>query len=116
MSSSKNNKFKWYGTSFLEHYKGDKGKYRWCISKTSWKRLKEKIKVITRKTSPILFQERIKRLNYLMRGWLNYFKYATGHEKLIPMARDGFVDTMSTTILYLPARQAGLEGMEETET
>jgi len=38
--------------------------------------------VITRKTSPILFEERIQRLNRLMRGWLNYFKQATGQEKL----------------------------------
>jgi len=47
-----------------------------------WQQLKEKIKVITRKTSPIPFEERIIRLNWLMRGWLNYFKHATGHEKL----------------------------------
>ncbi len=62
--------------------KGDKGKYRLCIAKSSWQRLKEKIKVITRKTSPIPFEERIIRLNRLMRGWLNYFKHATGQEKL----------------------------------
>ncbi len=71
------------GHGYLASYKkGDKGKYRLCISKTSWKRLKEKIKAITRKTSPIPFEERIQRVNYLMRGWLNYFRYATGHEKL----------------------------------
>ncbi len=71
------------GHGYVSSYKkGDKGKYRLCISKTSWQRLKEKIKVITRKTSPIPFEQRIRRLNYLMRGWLNYFKYATGHEKL----------------------------------
>lgn len=62
--------------------KGDKGKYRLCIAKSSWQRLKEKIKMITRKTSPIPFEERIIRLNLLMRGWINYFKHATGHEKL----------------------------------
>lgn len=71
------------GHGYVASYKkGDKGKYRLCISKTSWQRLKEKIKAITRKTSPIPFEERIQRLNYLMRGWLNYFRYATGHEKL----------------------------------
>ncbi|MBL0100615.1 MAG: hypothetical protein IPP49_11750 [Saprospiraceae bacterium] len=45
-------------------------------------RLKEKIKVITKKTSPIPFTERIQRLNWLMRGWVNYFKVATGYESL----------------------------------
>jgi len=71
------------GHGYVSSYKkGDRGKYRLCIAKSSWQRLKAKIKVITRKTSPIPFVERIERLNYLMRGWLNYFKYATGHEKL----------------------------------
>ena len=71
------------GHGYVSTYKkGDKGKYRLCISTSSWKKLKEKIKVITRKTSPIPFEERIKRLNYLMRGWLNYFRHATGQEKL----------------------------------
>ena len=71
------------GHGYVSSYKkGDRGKYRLCISKTSWRRLKEKIKVITRKTSPIPFDERIQRLNWLMRGWLHYFKQATGQEKL----------------------------------
>lgn len=71
------------GHGYVASYKkGDKGKYRLSIAKSSWQRLKEKIKVITRKTSPILFEERIQRLNRLMRGWLNYFKQATGQEKL----------------------------------
>jgi len=70
------------GHSFVSSYKkGDRGKYRLCIAKKSWKRLKEKIKVITRKTSPIPFVERIQRLNSLMRGWVNYFKNATGYQK-----------------------------------
>jgi len=71
------------GHGYVASYKkGDKGKYRLCIAKSSWQRLKRKIKVITRKTSSIPFVERIKRLNSLMRGWLNYFKHATGQEKL----------------------------------
>ena len=71
------------GHGFVASYKkGDKGKYRLCIAKKSWKRLKEKIKIITRKTSPIPFEERIERLNRLMYGWVNYFKHATGYQKL----------------------------------
>lgn len=71
------------GHSFVSSYKkGDRGKYRLCIAKKSWQRLKEKIKVIPRKTSPISFSERILRLNQLMRGWVNYFQHATGYQKL----------------------------------
>ncbi|MBK8392069.1 MAG: hypothetical protein IPL23_23625 [Saprospiraceae bacterium] len=44
--------------------------------------VEKKIKVITKKTSPIPFTERIQRLNWLMRGWVNYFKVATGYESL----------------------------------
>mgnify|MGYP006277353161 CR=1 FL=1 len=71
------------GRGFVPSYKkGDKGKYRLCIAKKSWKRLKAKIKTITCKTSPIPLEERIARLNELMRGWVHYFKNATGYQKL----------------------------------
>jgi len=71
------------GHGFVSSYKkGDRGKYRLCIATKSWQRLKEKIKIITRKTSPIPFVERIERLNRLMYGWVNYFKHATGYQKL----------------------------------
>lgn len=71
------------GHDFVSSYKkGDRGKYRLCIAKKSWHRLKEKIKIITRKTSPIPLEERIERLNRLMFGWVNYFKHATGYQKL----------------------------------
>ena len=70
------------GHGFVSSYKkGDQGKYRLCIAKKSWQRLKQKIKIITRKTSPIPFAERIERLNRLMVGWVNYFKHATGFQK-----------------------------------
>lgn len=70
------------GHCFTSTYKkGERGKYRLSISKKSWQRLKVKIKTITKKTSPIPFEERIQRLNWLMWGWVNYFKEATGYEK-----------------------------------
>jgi len=75
-------KFVLLGHSFVSSYnKGDKGKYRLSIAKKSWKRLKEKIKIITKKTSPIPFVERIVRLNQFMRGWINYFQHAKGYQK-----------------------------------
>jgi len=70
------------GYCFTSTYKkGDRGKYRLSIAKKSWKHLREKLKSITRKTYPIPFAERIERLNRLMWGWVNYFKYGTGYEK-----------------------------------
>jgi group II intron reverse transcriptase/maturase len=70
------------GHGFVPTYKkGEQGKYRLSIAKKSWKRLKEKIKIITRKTSPLTVAERIERLKRLMYGWVNYFKYATGYQK-----------------------------------
>ena len=70
------------GHGFVSTYKkGERGKYRLKIADKSWRKLRMKIKVITRKTSPIPFEERIQRLNLLMRGWVNYFKLATGYQK-----------------------------------
>lgn len=71
------------GHSFVPTYKkGERGKYRLRIAKKSWVRLKEKIKAITRKTLPITVGERIDELNSLMIGWVQYFKHATGYQKL----------------------------------
>ncbi len=42
----------------------------------------EGIKISSVQTLPIPFVDRIERLNWLMRGWVNYFKHATGYEKL----------------------------------
>jgi len=70
------------GHGFVSTYKkGERGKYRLKIADKSWQKLRMKIKVITRKTSPIPFEERIQRLNLLMRGWVNYFKLAIGYQK-----------------------------------
>ena len=71
------------GHCFTSTYKkGEKGIYRLSIAKKSWDELKYKIKLITRKTRSVSFDVRITELNQLMRGWVNYFKYATGFEKL----------------------------------
>ncbi len=78
--------FELLGHGFVPTYKkGERGKYRLRIAPKSWKRLKQKIKIITRKTTPISFEERIQRLNRLMTGWVNYFKNATGYQKLKDM-------------------------------
>jgi group II intron reverse transcriptase/maturase len=74
--------FELLGHGFVPTYKkGERGRYHLRIAGKSWQRLKMKIKAITRKTSPIPFEERIGRLNSLMHGWVHYFKHATGYQK-----------------------------------
>jgi len=62
--------------------KGARGQYQLVVSAKSRKAFKRKLKELTRKTIPISFAERIRRLNRLVRGWLNYFKLANIHGKL----------------------------------
>jgi RNA-directed DNA polymerase len=62
--------------------KGVKGQYQLVVSAKSRKSFKRKLKELTRKTTPISFAERIRRINRLVRGWLNYFKLANIHGKL----------------------------------
>ena len=71
------------GYGFVPTYvKGDKGKYQLVVSDKSWKSLKEKLKSITRKTTPMVFDERIQKLKETAQGWLNYFRMASIQGKL----------------------------------
>jgi RNA-directed DNA polymerase len=82
--------YEYLGFAFESTYsKGDRGHYQLVVSHDSLEELKYKIKEITRKTLPASFDERIERLNLLMRGWLNYFKPASMFGKLKTM--DGWV-------------------------
>jgi RNA-directed DNA polymerase len=45
-------------------------------------KLKQKLKTITRKTTPMSFDERIEKLNEVQRGWVNAFRMASIHGKL----------------------------------
>ena len=59
------------GFGFVPTYvKGEKGKYQLVVSDKSWKKLKQKLKTITRKTTPMSFDERIQKLNEVQRGWV----------------------------------------------
>lgn len=78
------------GFGFVPTYvKGEKGKYQLVVSEKGWKSLKQKIKIITRKTTPATFVERIHKLNELQRGWLGYFRLASIQGKLREL--DGWV-------------------------
>ena len=71
------------GFGFVPTYKkGEKGKYQLVVKESKWKELKAKLKRLTKKTIPASFDERITRINLLMRGWINYFKLASIQQKL----------------------------------
>jgi len=76
------------GYSFVPTYvKGEKGKYQLVASQKSWKSIKEKLKTITRKTTPMTFDERIRKLKEMTEGWLGYFRMASIHGKLKELDR-----------------------------
>lgn len=78
------------GFGFVPTYvKGEKGKYQLVVSEKSWKSLKQKLKTITRKTTPMSFDERIRKINEVQRGWVNNFRMASIQIKLKDL--DGWV-------------------------
>ena len=78
------------GYGFVSTYiKGERGKYQLVAEEGSWLSLKQRLKAITRKTSPTTLRERIRQLKEVQRGWLNYFRMASMTGKLI--AIDGWV-------------------------
>ena len=65
------------GYGFVPTYKkGEKGKYNLRVSPKSFKRLKQKIKEVTRKTLPLPLTERLTKLENITRGWINYYRFA----------------------------------------
>lgn len=75
--------FSLLGHSFVASYKkGSKGKYQLVVEKSKWKTFKAKLKMLTKKTIPVEFNERIHRINLLVRGWINYYKQASIQAKL----------------------------------
>jgi RNA-directed DNA polymerase len=75
--------FQVLGFGFVPTYKkGEKGKYQLVVTRSKWQDFKSKLKYLTKKTIPASFDERIKRINLLIRGWINYFKPASIQSKL----------------------------------
>jgi len=82
--------FNLLGYAFVSTFKkGEFGKYNLRVNPERFDRLRARIRQITRKTSPMTFNERIGELNSLTRGWVNYFKLATMWRKLHEL--DGWV-------------------------
>ena len=75
--------FEILGHRFVPTYqKGMKGKYQLVVSDKGWKKLKQNLKILTRKTTPSSIAERIGKLKEVGRGWVNYFRMASIHGKL----------------------------------
>lgn len=75
--------FQVLGYSFVPTYKkGERGKYQLVVKKSKWEGFKAKLKYFTKKTIPISFDDRIRKINQLVRGWINYFKMASIQMKL----------------------------------
>lgn len=75
--------FEILGYRFVPTYiKGEKGQYQLTVSEKSWKELKQKLKLITKKTAPKSISERISEIKTVQRGWVNYFRLASIHQKL----------------------------------
>jgi group II intron reverse transcriptase/maturase len=63
------------GFGFVPVYKkGSKNQYQLVVGEKAWKRLKERLKSITRKTTPAKFEQRITKIKEVQRGWLTYFR------------------------------------------
>jgi group II intron reverse transcriptase/maturase len=78
------------GFGFVPTYrKGERGKYQMVVSKKGWEKLKQKLKTITRKTTPMSFDERIQKLGEVQRGWINAFRMASIQNKLAEL--DGWL-------------------------
>ncbi|WP_375579156.1 group II intron reverse transcriptase/maturase [Marivirga tractuosa] len=75
--------FELLGHGFVPTYKkGEKGKYQLVAKKSSWGSLKRKLKGITKKTRPYKFEERLKKLAEICRGWVNNYRLASIQAKL----------------------------------
>lgn len=75
--------FELLGHAFVPTYqKGVKGKYQLVVKKNSWESLKRKLKQVTKKTKPYSFDERLKKLAEVWRGWVNNYRLASIHAKL----------------------------------
>lgn len=75
--------FELLGHAFTPMYKnGAKDKYQLVVKGSGWDSLKRKLKQITKKTNPYRFEERLRRMAEVWRGWINNYRLANMIAKL----------------------------------
>lgn len=98
--------FQLLGFGFVPTYKkGVKGQYQLIVSEKAWKRLKQRLKTITRKTTPMSLDERIAKINEVQRGWLNYFQGTSIYGKL--QSLDGWLRNRLRYCIWTDWREEG---------
>lgn len=105
---------KYLGFSF---WKSAGGKWKPKPHIKSYQKLKRKLKTLTNRSWSISLDERIKQINYLVRGWVNYFRVANMKQTLIDI--DEYLRTRIRVIIwkqwkktmrkYKALRQLGIE-------
>lgn len=71
------------GHTFTSVYKkGIKGQFQLIVSKSSWDKLKRKLKQATKKTLPCSFSERLRRIKLIYQGWINNYRLGNIYTKL----------------------------------
>jgi RNA-directed DNA polymerase len=55
------------------------------VAAESWQRLKSKLRRLTRRRSAIRLEDRLRAINDLTRGWVNYFGLASCKNRLLPL-------------------------------
>lgn len=68
----KPNELKYLGFGFYKNFKTER--YETIPHEESKKKLKRKLKCLTKRRESISLDKRFERLNWLIRGWVNYFK------------------------------------------
>ena len=87
INESKSRVCKGYELNFLGHSILGKGGIG--LSKQSEKRLKDKIREVTKRNRGVSLEEMLKELRPKLQGWLNYFRYAKMKSKMEKM--DGWI-------------------------
>ena len=89
-------KLKYLGFGFWKD--GTDGKWKAKPHKDSIKRFKRKLKKLTKRSWSVTMDERIKRLNQVIHGWINYFRMGSMKENLKRI--DGYLRNRMRIVIW----------------